>query len=108
MISGLTGYAKVKNIFVHAVPVLSKYLELSDDQDLKCRLRFFGDQKCLSKSGRDITKNMVRFDDPVYYLGHIPGSLTTPQYFGLKDAIGDFWGEMVGYSGEPPMFTPAR
>ncbi len=104
----MAGHAEVKNYFVQAVPVLSKYIELSDGHEVKSRLRLVSNQRCLSKSYLDKTKDIARFDDPVYYLGHIPNSVVAPRYLGLKDALKDFWGDMVQYSGEPPMFTPTR
>ncbi|KAG8530617.1 uncharacterized protein KY384_004655 [Bacidia gigantensis] len=108
-ISGIDGYADVKSHFVQAVPTLSTYIELSNGHEVKSRLRLVSDQKNLSKSYLDKTQGVERFDDPAYYLGHIPDPATRPQYYGLKDPMKDPFGPMLEYPGlQNTMFTPAE
>ena len=107
LISELPGYVGLQNMFMQAVPTLSKFIEFPDTHEVKTRLRLTSVRDGLSRSYLDNTKGYARFDDPVYYLGHIPDRAMYPCYMGLKDPGNDFWGAMVKYPNEPPMFTPA-
>ena len=98
-LSSIAGYTGVKKYFVQAVPVLSKYIELSEGAEVKSRLRLVSEQKCLSKSYLDQSKGVARFDDPVYYLGHTPGTAVEPILQNIK---------YPSQLSNVPMFTPAK
>ncbi|KAF2811812.1 uncharacterized protein BDZ99DRAFT_414359 [Mytilinidion resinicola] len=97
-LSGIPGYEDVKSYFIQAVPALSKYIELDESRQVMTRFRLTAPLNGLSLKDKP---------NPAYYLGHKPTSSTTPRMMSVNTAdISRFWGLMIEYSEETPLFNP--
>ncbi|MCJ1394185.1 hypothetical protein MMC18_007063 [Xylographa bjoerkii] len=99
-ISAIPGYAGVKGYFIRAVPVLSRYVELSSNRETKARLRVLNPTSQLSLASVHRDTGVA----PSYYLGHVAGTAVTPRLLEINPR--DFWGPLEERDPDKSLFGP--